>query len=448
MSDLPDSKQQTGSPSNSSVALEPGSQEPTRILYADDDRRSLFMEYFRTLARYRALILGAAICGVVVGFLMNLATLPTYRARTSLDIQSLNSDFMDMRAIAPTGDPTDSSSDVYVQTQIRLLQSESLLERTVRHMQSDPHPQFVEQMDLVSRFERGMHLVRHKPLAYDDVIADAAKKIAVKPLGVTRLVEITCDSWNAEFSAKFCNALVEQFKEADLEMRSAESQRTSDWLMQQVKDVKLKAEDSQRKLKEATGGNGLILSQNSTGVEEDRLRDLQDQYVRAQADRMEKEAEAGIGSTFDPDLNRSGAYQQYAIKLADLQAEVAKLVPPLTEENPQVIHLRSQIKSVQAAMAAERVANGTRLKSDYESALHRETMLANAYHREEASVSAELGKASEVSLLRGEVESEQQLYQVLSQRAREAGFASAMRASTVRVVDAAKPNPVPSSPRQ
>jgi capsular exopolysaccharide synthesis family protein len=449
MSDLPEASQQVGTSSDSPGALEPTAQEPTRILYADDDRRgSLVREYFRTLKRYRGLILAVAICGLVVSVLMNLGTLPIYRARTSLDIQSLNSDFMDMRAIAATGDSTDSSSDVYVQTQIKLLQSESLLDRTVRHMQSDPHPPYIEQMDLVSRLERALHLVRHKPLAYADVIADASKKVMVKPLGTTRLVEITCDSWNADFSAKFCNTLVEQFKQADLEMRAAESQRTSDWLIQQVKDVKLKAEQSQQKLKEATGGNGMILSQNSTGVEEDRLRDLQDQYVRAEADRMEKEAEAGIGSSFDPDLNRSPGYQQYAIKLSDLQAEVAKLVPPLTEENPQVIHLRSQIKSVQAAMAAERVANATRLKSDYEASLHRETMLANAYHREEASVSAELGKASEVSLLRGEVQSEQQLYQTLLQRAREAGFASAMRASTVRVVDAAKPNPVPFSPRR
>ena len=240
--------------------LRPRRPRRPRILYAEDRPGSLIRDYFRTLSRYRGLILGAAICGVVVSFLISFTTLPVYRARTSLDIQSLNSDFMDMRTIAPTGNPDDSSSDLYVQTQIKLLQSDTLLERSVRHMQSDPHPEFIEQMDLMSRLERGLYLVRHKPLSYDDLVADAAKKVTIKPLGVTRLVEITCDSWSADFSAKFCNTLVDQFKEAELEMRGAESQRTSDWLIQQVKDVKLKAEDSQRRLKEASGGNGLILS--------------------------------------------------------------------------------------------------------------------------------------------------------------------------------------------
>src|SRR5450631_2003492 len=131
MTDSPDSNRQTGGTSNSSgpvnsMAVEPVSQAPTRILYADEGRKdSLFTEYVRTLARHRWLIVGFSIAGVVVSFLMNFSTLPVYRARTSLDIQSLNSDFMDMRAIAPTGDVGDSSTDVYVQTQIKLLQSDT-----------------------------------------------------------------------------------------------------------------------------------------------------------------------------------------------------------------------------------------------------------------------------------------------------------------------------------
>ncbi len=119
----------------------------------------------------------------------------------------------------------------------------------------------------------------------------------VKPLGVTRLVEITCDSWNAAFSAKFCNTLTQEFKDEDLEARSTEAQKTSDWLTRQVADVRLKAEESQKKLEAATGGNGLVLSQESNSVGEDRLRQMQGELVKAQADRMEKEAQANIASS-------------------------------------------------------------------------------------------------------------------------------------------------------
>src|SRR5580704_10646892 len=127
MSDVSDLNRHTETTGNSPVvtpvALEPSSYEAPGILYAGEDRPGgLFMEYFRTLARYRWLIIGCGVCGIVLSFLMNFNALPVFRARTSLDIQSVNNDFMNMKAVAPTEGAGDPSSDEYVQTQIKLLQ--------------------------------------------------------------------------------------------------------------------------------------------------------------------------------------------------------------------------------------------------------------------------------------------------------------------------------------
>jgi succinoglycan biosynthesis transport protein ExoP len=411
----------------------------------------LLQEYYRTVLRHRWAILGSAVLGVSAGLLLNLNSTPVYRARTSLDIQSINTDFLNMHTVAPTAD-SGSSSEVYVQTQIKLLQSDELLERTKARVQAEPHAEFFNRTDLSSRLGRVFHVAREGQVPYSELVDYAAMHVTVKPLGITRLVEVTCDSWSAPFSARFCNALVEQFKEDDLENRSREARSTSEWLTRQVADVKAKAEESQKKLEAVTGGNGLILSQESTGVEEARLRELQSEYVKAQADRMQKEAEAGIRSSvspaMEPDLAQSALYHDGELKLADLRGQIAKLVPPHTEEYPPVVHLRAQIAVIETGLAAERAKNAQHLQSDYSTALHREAMLGAAYRAEESKVSADLGKASRVALLRGEVSSEQQLYQTLSDRAKEAGFASALHASTIRVVDAAKPPLLTSSPRR
>lgn len=408
-------------------------------------------EYHRAILRHRAVILLFAAGGVLAGLLLNLNSAPVYRARTSLDIQSINSDFLNMHAVAPTGDSS-SSSEVYVQTQIKLLQSEELLDRTKKRVKAEPHPEFIPRVDLASRLSRMLHLSGGSRISYDDLVQYAGMHVSVKPLGVTRLVEVTCDSWDAEFSAEFCNSLVNQFREDDLETRTREAKNTSEWLTRQVADVKAKAEESQKKLEAATGGNGLILSQDSTAVEEARLRELQTEYVKAEADRMQKEAEAGIASavspSMQPDLAQSALYHDEESKLADLNGQIAKLVPPHTEEYPPVVHLRAQIAELEAGMAAERAKNAEHLQGDYARALHREAMLAAAFHAEESRVSSDLGKASRVALLRGEVSSEQQLYETLMERAKEAGFASVMHASTIRVVDSAKPPLLASSPRR
>lgn len=430
----------------------PGFDAPPPTPDRHDRSSSLLLDYLRTLSRFRWIVAICALLGILASLVFNLTTLPVYRARTSLDIQNLNGDFMNMHTLSPTGGTDSSSTEAYVQTQIKLLQSDTLLDRTVSRLESEPHPAFIERDDLVSQLKRNLHLSRSEPLAYQALIDEAAKQVKVKPLGVTRLVEITCDSWNAAFSAKFCNTLTQEFKDEDLEVRSTEAQKTSEWLTRQVADVRLKAEESQRKLEAATGGNGLVLSQESNSVGEDRLRQMQAELVRAQADRMEKEAQAGVASsaapTSLPSVLDNPNYRRLQQQLADLQSHVAELVPPLTEENPKVVHLRSQIKEVQTEMASERTTSTSRMGNEFEAARHREALLRAAYDAQMASVSSELGQAAKVKLLRGEVDSEQQLYQTLLSRAKEAGFASAMQATTIRVVDPARTPKIPIAPRR
>ncbi len=418
----------------------------------EEPREGLLAEYLRTFLRYRRLILLCGLGGIALSFLLSIHSLPLYRTRTSLDIKSLNSDFMNMRSVAPTGDNTAADADTNLQTQIKLLQSDTLMEQTTDRLLDEPHPQFIEPNDLLSRMARLLHIPTGKPIAYKALVDDAAKRIKVKPLGLTRLVEITCDSWNADFSAKFCNTLTSTFEEQDLQTRATEAQKTSAWLTRQVADVRVRAQESQKKLEAAVGGNGLMLSQTSTTVGEDRLRSLQDELVKAQADRMEKEAQSGLAHTAAPDtlpdVLDNPTHRAYELKLADLRSRIAELVPPLTEANPKVIHLRSQIQEAEAGLLASQTTSGHRQDNEYAAARHRESLLALAYHAQEATVSSDLQKIAQVSLLRRELDSEQQLYQTLLERAKEAGFASAMQAATIRVVDAAKPPKLAFSPRR
>ena len=136
------------------------------------------------------------------------------------------------------------------------------------------------------------------------------------------------------------------------------------------------------------------------------------------------------------------------IKLDDLRRQVAALVPPLTEANPKVQHLRAQIREIEDSLANEKNNVLERMRNEFQAATHRESLLNAAYRAQEARVSQEQGREQQVSMLRREVDSGEQLYQTLLQRVKEAGFASAMQASTVRVVDAARAPVAPISPKR
>jgi capsular exopolysaccharide synthesis family protein len=97
-------------------------------------------------------------------------------------------------------------------------------------------------------------------------------------------------------------------------------------------------------------------------------------------------------------------------------------------------------------MDREHEATVQRLQNSYEAARSYEDRLNALYAAAQSEVSNEMSKTERVDLLRREVDSETQLYQTLLQRAKEAGFASAMETTTMRIVDAAVAPKVPISP--
>ena len=414
--------------------------------FSEEEPSSLAGEYYHSLMRHKLLIASVALLCAAAGLLVHLTTQPTYRTRTSLHVQSLNADFLNLRSTDPTAA---TPSDTMVQTEIKLLESDSLLDRVEARLNLEPHPAFIERNDLLSRLERALHLGHTGRISYDDLLDETKAGVKVKPLGLTQLIEVTCDSWDAKFAARFCNTLNSEFQAADLDNRGEEAKRTSDWLVKQASDIRAKAEESEKQLIAAAGGNGLILSEQGNGVGEDGLRQMQSELVRAQATRMEKEAElASQQQMKSPISGGSSTYASDKAKLADLESQVAALVPPLTEANPRVMHLRSAIRQVKEGLANEGQESNERLQGEFEAAKHREALLSLAYQAQAGRVSSDLTKSSEVDLLRRQVQGEQQLYQTLIQHAKEAGFSAAMPASTISVVDPAKSPRLPTYPRQ
>jgi capsular exopolysaccharide synthesis family protein len=196
----------------------------------------------------------------------------------------------------------------------------------------------------------------------------------------------------------------------------------------------------------------MVLHHGGDSIAGEKLDELQAELTKAQSERVAKQAQYEIGSSAPidslPTILDNSEFRDAQTKLGDLRRQVAALVPPLTEENPKVQHLRSQITEVESTLTAKKQDLMQRVKNEYNEAQHREALLTSAYLAQEKKVAGEQTRDAQVSMLRHEVDSEQQLYQTLLQKVKEAGFASALQASTVRVVDAAVTPETPIAPRR
>ena len=131
---------------------------------------SLLLSYIQTVSRFRWVIAGCAAAGLLLGVIVHLGTVPVYQARTSVDIQSLNGDFMNMKSVSTTNDQPLGSGDAFVQTQIKLLQSETLMDDTSARLEAEPHAATVDRNDLLSRWKRALHLGGSNGMSYGEVV--------------------------------------------------------------------------------------------------------------------------------------------------------------------------------------------------------------------------------------------------------------------------------------
>jgi Mrp family chromosome partitioning ATPase len=87
------------------------------------------------------------------------------------------------------------------------------------------------------------------------------------------------------------------------------------------------------------------------------------------------------------------------------------------------------------------------LKTQYDTAANRENMLAQYYRQQTSLVAGQAAKAARYDALKHQVETNRQLFEAMSQKAREAGIAIAVRTPNIRLVAPAETPEVPARPK-
>lgn len=436
-------------PSVEVPALEP-SPVAIRIEAAPDNRRAdALLKAWSFLIRRKWILLIACVAGAAAGILLSALQTPLYQGRVSMEVQNFRDDFMDMGKVDPTS--VNYEADSYVQTQLKLLQSDSVLERVAAKVPFEDKSANVAAAGLGSQIAGFLHLGGIGPdKVRDREIATAAHSLTVRGSGMTRVIEITDESPDPQFAADYLNTLADQFIQQSLEARWDSAQKVADWLTRQLQGVKTRLQASEAKLNAFSRTNGLLFTSDQGNVAQQRLAQLQTELLQGQASRVSKESafRAATSSSTDalPQVLDDQTLRDYQIKLADLERQYAELISVFTPEHPQVKRLAAQIAELKAT-ADRRSANIVkRIRSEYLEAQGREKMLSSMYATQ-ARVTADMNdKQSQYDMLKREVDTTRQLYEGMLQKVKEAGIASALRVSNIRIVDRAKPPVEPNKP--
>jgi capsular exopolysaccharide synthesis family protein len=378
---------------------------------------------------------------------------PVYRSRALLDIQKENPEIATVRELFEL----DSVSDTFLETQYRVLKSDRLARRVIEQLRLETLPEFNPEPVW---WEFSRKRIR-PPIGRPD--ADTAqrtlenfqRRLLVEPVKRSRLVSASFESTDAALSARVVNTLAATFIEQNLEARWDAAQKATEWISQQLVGLKSRLEKSEEELQTYARANGLLFLDNEKGTPEnianDRLRQIQEELTRAQATRFEREAlyrlvEGGEMASL-PGIFDSKLMQDLTVRLAELRREHALLTVTFTPEYPKVRQVQNQIDEIEAVLARERTRAAERIRNEYRAAVSRETLLVKAFDVQQQAANSIAEKSVQYNILKREVDTNRQLYEGLLGRLKEAGVSAGLKASNIRIVDAAVEPRKPARPR-
>ncbi len=408
------------------------------------------LDYARLLWRRRWVIGAAAVVGCLFGWLAAQVQDKKFTARATIEFLELNPNVLGTQEFEPAKPA--ARGNEYIETQMTLLKSPTLVRRALLTMELSrvaPPPAQPGWWSTLKEKWRRQNSPRN--ITLDEYVGLFAKRLQVRRIGDSNVVELTCEWVDPKLPAEFLNRLAREYMAFTLEKRGNLSTETVKWLAGQLADLRLKLENSERALGEFVNESGLVILDEKGEVAQAKLKDLQAELSKAQADRIAAESRYQLAvsqpATSLPEVLDNGPIVQYSTRLTELRREYAELSQALTPAHYKVKRLQAQIQELEAAIQKERENIVRRIQNEYEAAVRRERLLSEQYRKQVEAVSQQSAKMQRYNLLRAEVESQRALYEAMLQRVKEYQIASGLAGGNVFMIDEAEPPLWPSSPR-
>ena len=434
----------------SDARLERHRTPPPYVRLVDREKPPDLRAWWKIACKRRMTVLTAFFALFIFVFVGTLIQKPVYRAKALIEIDRENPNFVTSQELLQL----DEVSDAYLETQYKVLTSEDLAGRVIRQLSLDQNSEFAPPPSwpwnkiggLVQLLDRAGDQKRARDqLIREGVLARFEERLDIRPVRRSRAVEIRFECQDPDLAAQVVDALTANYIQKNLEARWEATQKTSEWLSQQLQDLKAKLEKSEGDLQRYAAGNGLLYLEtdggNTESIFNQSLREVQEELTRAQADRYQKESLFRLVQAGDygslPGVFDDRLLQDLTERLADLQRQHAQLAATFTEDYPKVRETQSQIAEVQSSLERERWRAAQRISNDYFAALRREKLVQEAFAQKRGQANQVAEKSVQYGILNREVDSNKGLYDGLLQRLKEAGVTAGLKASNIRVVDPA-----------
>jgi succinoglycan biosynthesis transport protein ExoP len=422
--------------------------------------------------RYRYIAISVFVLTTFALMVQGYSAIQLFQAQARLLIE-------DERSTAMPGLTTPDTTfyedpEPYYQTQYKILKGRDLTRRVVKKLDLGSRPEFngtavppATPLSMIRDLrKRLMNTVRPAPPAAAEpprpgesadesaLVAAFISRVGVDPVRGSRLVDVTFQGLDAQFSALAANTLVDEYVDQNLQVKLQTTQGMLDWLEKQLVAQQKKVEDSERALAEYRARENALSLDDKQNIVLSRLNQLSDAVTRAKMARVQKESlynqiksiPPGTAQDTIPLIAQTPAVQSLKGKLADLQAQRAQLAGRYLDKHPEVVKITSAVADAQLQLSIEAAKAVQGVQNEYQTAVLEERTLAGSLESAKADSMDLNRKNIGYSVMERETKSNRTVYEALLQRENELRVASNSRANNVRVIDRAEVPKAPMAP--
>jgi polysaccharide biosynthesis transport protein len=439
-------------------------------------------EIWKMLWRRRRIIYSCVAVFFLLAILALMLSTRRYQSVGEIQVQKDSTSSLGLQT-----DGVDTPSDaleenMVLQTQAKVLQSDSLALRVINELHLDQTEDYKEKWSALGwvfgllgpkgRPDPKGASLEDSPHRRVQVLKIFRKKLTVKVVDGTRLIDVEYLSPDPQLAAAVVNHMLQGLIETGFQERYAATTQASSWLSGQLDDLRAQTQNLQAKVVRLRQDSGVFAlgEVDREGKDQvysptlDKLQMSTQAVAQAQTNRILKGAIYDVVKTGNPEMisglsgntilatSSSGIgssltlIQNLRLQEATLQGELQQLSAKFGPSYPKLGEIQGNLNAVQAAIGAEVGRVAGRARNDFIVAEQAEQNTRKDFDVDKSAAETLNNKTIEYQMARQEADQSRSLYEDLLRHLKESGLLAGLRSTNISIVDPGRPTDKPAKP--
>jgi capsular exopolysaccharide synthesis family protein len=388
------------------------------------------------------LILTFLLTVVTVVTLATFKTNPIYVAGAQVEVDRESQNILPFQGAS--ADDVYVDMDNYVETQAKVLQSETLALQTIKSLDLGRYPEFGGHPNAVESV-RG---VQRRP----PILGEFLGRLSVKRIPNSRLLGVSFEAEDPQLAALVVNTHLQNFVEQNFRSRYEATTQASNWLSSELEELRIKVEKSENARIAYERQNQIWSIDEKQSLATQKLADVGKDLNSAQSDLLQRQAMMQLAHSGKvdsiPPVRDNQVIQDLFRRQNELNEQYEDSVSQFGPNYPRVQRMKVRLDDIKRELAQEQQRIVDRIDAEYHNAQNRVQLMSQALEKQKGEENDNAEKLVQYNILKHDGEANKQLYGGLLQKLKESGITAGLRSSNIRVVDPALVPNYPSRPQR